>query len=919
MQNIQSNKNKKRALLPSFFRYKILSAGVLFGISSWCYGEDYFDPSFLTLSGESSQVDLSAFAQEGGIAEGEYTVSVFLNGQDVGQFALFFKKNDKNTITPQLTPKLLESWGVNVPNISELKSLKEDEIIDDLTTYIPHSTVKFDVATLRLNLSIPQVAMNPTYSGYVNMDRWEDGIPALLFNYSLSGSQNRNHNNQNTTQTNNLFASVRGGANIGAWRLRSSMTHSYVKYDGQANQSNNTRQDTNFSNTYLSRDIKALRSTIYAGEANTGSDIFDSVSFKGIKLVSNEQMLPSQLRGYAPAISGVANTNARITVRQNGNIVYETYVAPGPFYINDIQQAGLSGDYDVTVTEADGTERRFIVPYSALPMMLRPGGWQYELTAGRYNGSMTKGSRQSDFVLGTGVYGLPNGITLFGGALVAKDYQATSIGTGVSLGDIGAVSVDMTHSISKFTSNNNQSDRKTGQSYRIRYSKSLTSTGTSVDLTALRYSTEHYYNFSEFNSQGYSLEEGLSPWTLQRRRSSFQTQLSQQLGGYGSLSFRANRDDYWGNNKTLTGLSIGYSGSTKGVSYGLNYNIDRIKDTNGQWPENRQISLNVSVPFRIFGNSSSLQSIYATTSMTHDNKGRTQNQMGLSGSTFNNAMSYNVSQSWGNQGQTATSNANIGYQGSKGNISTGYSYSNNSNSLNMSLSGGMLVHSGGVTLSRSLGESVALVNAPGATGAKLINGDSEIDGQGYAIAPYLTDYMKNSVGIDPTTLPEGVDLPHSNVNVYPTKGAVVKIDIATRVGYQALITLKQQNQKPVPFGAIATLVKSESLSDVISGIVGDLGQVYLAGLPEKGKLFIKWGNTPDKQCNINFNLANLTVSADNPIRQVTYICENSDLVNSNKESISLEKNNVNTTPIISTENIQPKENNAVFSRWKTFK
>lgn len=919
MQNIQSNKNKKRALLPSFFRYSLLSAGVMFGISSWCYGEDYFDPSFLTLSGESNQVDLSAFAQEGGIAEGEYTVSVFLNSQDVGQFALFFKKNDKNIITPQFTPKLLESWGINVPNIPELKSLKEDEIINDLTAYIPHSTVKFDVSSLRLNLSIPQVAMNPTYKGYVNMDRWEDGIPALLFNYSLSGSQNRNHNNQNTTQTNNLFASVRGGANIGAWRLRSSMTHSYVKYDGQANQSNNTRQDTNFSNTYLSRDIKALRSTIYAGEASTGSDIFDSVSFKGIKLVSNEQMLPSQLRGYAPAISGVANTNARITVRQNGNIVYETYVAPGPFYINDIQQAGLSGDYDVTVTEADGTERRFIVPYSALPMMLRPGGWQYELTAGRYNGSMTKGSRQSDFVLGTGVYGLQSGITLFGGALVAKDYQATSVGTGVSLGDIGAVSVDMTHSIAKFTSNNNQSDRKTGQSYRIRYSKSLTSTGTSVDLTALRYSTEHYYNFSEFNSQGYSLEEGLSPWTLQRRRSSFQTQLSQQLGGYGSLSFRANRDDYWGNNKTLTGLSIGYSGSTKGVSYGLNYNIDRIKDTNGQWPENRQISLNVSVPFRIFGNSSSLQSIYATTSMTHDNKGRTQNQMGLSGSTFNNAMSYNVSQSWGNQGQTATSNANIGYQGSKGNISTGYSYSNNSNSLNMSLSGGMLVHSGGVTLSRSLGESVALINAPGATGAKLINGDSAVDGQGYAIAPYLTDYMKNSVGIDPTTLPEGVDLPHSNVNVYPTKGAVVKVDIATRVGYQALITLKQQNQKPVPFGAIATLANNESLSDVISGIVGDLGQVYLAGLPEKGQLFIKWGNTPDKQCNISFNLANLTVSADNPIRQVTYICENSDLTSPNKDSSALENKDINTTPIISTENIQPKENTAVFSRWKTFK
>ncbi|MHC1473127.1 fimbria/pilus outer membrane usher protein, partial [Klebsiella pneumoniae] len=82
-------------------------------------------------------------------------------------------------------------------------------------------------------------------------------------------------------------------------------------------------------------------------------------------------------------------------------VVYETYVAPGPFYINDIQQAGLSGDYDVKVTEADGTERQFIVPYSSLPVMLRPGGWKYELTAGQYDGNLTDGSRRADFMLGT--------------------------------------------------------------------------------------------------------------------------------------------------------------------------------------------------------------------------------------------------------------------------------------------------------------------------------------------------------------------------------------------------------------------------------------------------------------------------------------------------------------------------------------
>ena len=394
MQKKQLKMRPVRRELPSFFHFSLLSAGVMFGLSSWACAEDYFDPSFLVLSGESSQVDLSAFTQEGGVAEGEYTVAVFVNNQDVGQFKLHFAKNAKQIISPELTPELLASWGVNVPNIPDLKSLAADEPISDLATFIPQATSKLDLARLHLDISIPQIAMSPNYVRHANPELWEDGIPALLFNYNLSAGQNRNHNQGGgKTQTDNLFASVRGGANVGPWRLRSTMTHTRFEYSGQVGQSNRAQHDTRFSNTYLSRDIKGLRSTALAGEASTGGEIFDSVAFKGVKLTSNEQMLPSQMRGYAPAINGVANTNARITVRQNGNVVYETYVAPGPFYINDIQQAGLSGDYDVTVTEADGEERRFIVPYSALPMMLRPGGWKYELTAGRYNGAITQGSR----------------------------------------------------------------------------------------------------------------------------------------------------------------------------------------------------------------------------------------------------------------------------------------------------------------------------------------------------------------------------------------------------------------------------------------------------------------------------------------------------------------------------------------------
>lgn len=833
--------------------------------STWA--EDYFDPAFLGNVGNRS-VDLSAFSQVGGAAEGEYQVMVYMNQRAVGETMLVFKRDADGQLVPEIPPEQLDEWGVNVANILNLKDLPRMQPIDNLTELIPDTTIHLDLGNLRLNISVPQVAMQPHYSHWVDASRWEDGVPALLTNYTLSGGQTKSTYKEMSSTMENFFASLSLRGNAGPWRLRSTMTHTDSRYHGQGSQSLRRQSETRFSNTYLSRDIRGWTSTLEIGKTTTGNDVLDSVPFKGVKLSSNEQMLPNELRGFSPSITGIANSNARITVRQNGNIVYETYISPGPFDIKDIQQSGLSGDYDVTVTEGDGAERKFVVPYSSLPMMLRAGSWKYELSSGQYSGNTTDTSRKSDFVMLTGVYGLPKDLTVYTGMLLSKDYYAITSGMGVSLGDVGALSADATHSSSQFEHDGTQ----TGQSFRLRYSKSLTTTGTSIDLTALRYSTEHYYNFSEFNDEGYRLTDGVSPWSNQRRRSSFQTQISQSMGDSGALSVRLNRDDYWGHNRTMTGLSLGYSNTWKGVGYGIYNNIDRIKDSSGNWPENRQVSLNVSVPFSLFGYDPALQSIYATSSMTHDNHGRTQNQVGLSGNVPDSGVNYSLSESWGNQGQVSNSNVNVGYRGTKGAVNTGYSYSSNTRSLNLSANGGVVLHSGGVTFANTLGDSIAIVHAADAPGVQVMNGGTETDGRGYAIAPYLSSYSKNSIGLDPSTLPEDVELVQSNINVYPTQGAVVKATFATRVGYQALITLKHRDNV-VPFGAIASLTEVPDGHETHS-IVGDDGQVYMVGLPEKGTLNVKWGNGKSQQCDVPFDLSQLSVSADMMLRQITLACTN---------------------------------------------
>ena len=69
--------------------------------------------------------------------------------------------------------------------------------------------------------------------------------------------------------------------------------------------------------------------------------------------------------------------------------------------------------------------------------------------------------------------------------------------------------------------------------------------------------------------------------------------------------------------------------------------------------------------------------------------------------------------------------------------------------------GGVLVHQNGVTLSQPLGDTVALVQAPGASGVDVLNQTGvSTDWRGYAVVPYLTPYRRNIVGLDGESLPK---------------------------------------------------------------------------------------------------------------------------------------------------------------------
>lgn len=63
-----------------------------------------------------------------------------------------------------------------------------------------------------------------------------------------------------------------------------------------------------------------------------------------------------------PVVRGVAESNARVEVRQNKYLIYSTNVPPGPFAFDDIVPVSQSGDLFVTIIETDGRKTNLVIP-----------------------------------------------------------------------------------------------------------------------------------------------------------------------------------------------------------------------------------------------------------------------------------------------------------------------------------------------------------------------------------------------------------------------------------------------------------------------------------------------------------------------------------------------------------------------------
>ncbi|EPK7285568.1 fimbrial biogenesis usher protein [Citrobacter farmeri] len=816
--------------------------------------EIYFNPRFLA-DDPSAVADLSSFEKGHELPPGTYRVDIWLNdGYMTTRDVAFQASGNSRELAPCLTRGQLAAMGLNTASVNGMDALATDACVP-LTEMIKDATARLDVGQQKLYLTIPQAFMGNQARGYIPPEQWDNGITAGLLNYNFSGNSVQNDVGGSS---NYAYLNLQSGLNLGAWRLRDNSTWSYSS-GGSSSSNENKWQHVN---TWLERDITPLRSRLTLGDSYTNGDVFDGINFRGAQLASDDNMLPDSQKGFAPVIHGIARGTAQVSIKQNGYEIYHSTVPPGPFTISDLYAAGNGGDLQVTVKETDGSSQNFTVPYSSVPVLQREGRTRYAVTAGEYRSGNNQ-QEEPTFFQSTLLHGLPAGWTLYGGTQLADRYRAFNLGVGKNMGVLGALSVDVTQANATLPDDS----KHQGQSVRFLYNKSLSDVGTNIQLVGYRYSTRGYFSFADTTYRrmnGYSIETQDGVIQVQpkftdyynlayNKRGKVQVSLTQQLGRTATFYLSGSHQTYWGIDSADEQLQAGLNTAINDINWTLSYSL-----TKNAWQEGRDqmLAINVNIPFSHWLRSDS-QSVWrhasASYSMSNDLNGRMTNLAGLYGTLLeDNNLSYSVQTGYAGGGEgnsSSTGYAALNYRGSYGNANVGYSRSDGLKQLYYGMSGGVLAHANGVTLSQPLNDTVVLIKAPGAEGVKVENQTGiRTDWRGYAVLPYATEYRENRVALNTNTLADNVDLDDAVINVVPTHGAIVRAEFNAHVGMKLLMTLTH-NGKPVPFGAVVTSDSNQSGS-----IVADNGLVYLSGMPLAGKVQVKWGDAESASCVADYRL-----------------------------------------------------------------
>ncbi len=770
---------------------------------------------------DRSNIDLGRFARAGYVMPGEYSLVVNVNQQELPEQSIPFYPAEKDATSTEacLSPILVEQMGLKEEFTRQLVWWHNGQCL--AIASLEGMTVRPDLGSNTLYLSIPQAYLEYSAADWDPPARWDDGIPGLLLDYNLNAQNQRQTQNGNVQKGYNLNGNGVVGANAGSWRLRASWQG---QIDHQTGSGQPTRRNFEWTQYIAYRAIPRLRAKLTVGEDFLNSDIFDSFRYTGFGLVSDDAMLPPNLRGYAPEVSGVARTNARVVVSQQGRVLYETLVAAGLFRIQDLSNT-VSGLMDVRVEEQDGSVQAFSINTASIPYLTRPGMLRYKLASGRPTDWR---HRTQGPLFGSGEFswGINNGWSLFGGGVAGDEYNALALGIGRDLMAFGALSFDVTQSWARLP----RQESLSGGSYRLRYSKNFDQISGQVTFAGYRFSERSFMTMSEF------IEARNLGTRSQNSKEMYSVSYSQQFVGIGLMAnLNYDHQTYWdrdANDRYSLSLMRYFDfGRFKNLSLSMTGYRNQYNGLNDDG-----VFLSLSLPW---GNYDSMS--YSGTLDRNDNTHRVSYT-----ARVNDRDSYQVSSGWTRKGALASGFYN--HQADWAQINATASTQVGSYSVvGLALQGGMTATREGAALHRGAihGGTRLLVDTDGVAGIPISNYGAPVltNRFGKAVVADMNNYYRNQVSIVLDQLPENAEATKSVVQATLTEGAIGYRRFDVVAGEKAMAVIRLADGTMPPFGAT---VQNRKKRDV--GIVNDGGSVYLSGIERGEMMTVHWDE--QAQCEL---------------------------------------------------------------------
>lgn len=777
-------------------------------------------------SADKKNIDFTRFSQAGYIMPGKYQMQVLVNGKPIAPtdyLVEFMESPDKaKDALPKacITNDMLEKFGLTESGLAKITRWNNDKCVD--LSKIPGASVRADLAEATLNINMPQAWLEYSDASWLPTSRWEDGIPGILFDYNVNGNVTKPNEGK---QTESLNFNGTAGVNIGAWRMRSDYQGSLSRTNGN---DSGTASQYDWTRFYMYRALPRLRAKLTLGENYVSSDIFNTWSYTGASLESDDRMLPPKLRGYAPQITGIADTNARVIVTQQDRILYDTTVPAGPFTIQDLDSS-VRGRLNVEVIESNGEKKQFYVDTASVPYLTRPGQIRYKFISGRSRYS-THSLEGPVFGGGELSWGISNNWSLYGGAIGSGDYNALAIGLGRDMQDWGTLSSDVTQSIAKLPDNGT----KTGKSWRVSYSKRFDEANTDITFSGYRFSERNYMTMDQYlNTRYHETDYGQNKelYTVAINKYFTDSNLSVNLQYSHETYWNDNPSDYY----TLSVNRYFDIFGFKNVSLGLTGSRSKYRGS-----DNDAFYLRLSLPL---GNGTASFNASKNGSRYTENVGYSSSlNDGLDSYSINAGVNHGDSR--GNNGQLS---GFYSKHSSLADMTASFATVENSySSMSLSATGGATItaegaalHSGGLN-----GGTRMLVSTDGIGGVPIDGGRVVTNRWGTGVLTDIGSYYRNTVSVDLQKLPDDVEATKSVVESFLTEGAIGFRKFDVLKGARLFVVLKMADNSHPPFGSSVIDASGKEL-----GMVGDEGLAWLSGINPGETLNVRWNGK--NQCLVD--------------------------------------------------------------------